>query len=73
MVPASDTQNQNCTSLTRPASRWAQAWTGTAVDFKPGSMALFDFDVHGGRIGSASLLFYAHPKALKFLGPSYKE
>ena len=53
--------------------RWAQAWTGTAVDFKPGSMALFDFDVHGGRIGSASLLFYAHPKALKFLGPSYKE
>lgn len=53
--------------------RWGQAWTGTAVDFKPGSMALFDFDVHGGRIGSASLLFYAHPKALKFLGPSYKE
>ena len=48
-------------------------WTGTAVDFKTGSMALFDFDVHGGRIGSASLLFYVHPKALKFLGPSYKE
>ena len=30
-------------------------------------------DVVCGRIGSASLLFYAHPKALKFLGPSYKE
>ncbi|WP_296826288.1 histidine phosphatase family protein [uncultured Megasphaera sp.] len=46
--------------------RWVQAWTGTAVDFKTGSMALLDFDVHGGRIGSASLLFYVHPKALKF-------
>ena len=53
--------------------RWVQAWTGTAVDFKTGSMALLDFDVHGGRIGSASLLFYVHPKALKFLEASRKK
>lgn len=53
--------------------RWAQAWIGTTIDFKPASLAFFDFDLHGGRIGSASLLLYAHPKALSFFRPSLTE
>lgn len=46
--------------------RWTQAW-GASIDFQTGSLALFDFDLHGGRIGSASLLLYAQPKALALL------
>lgn len=42
--------------------QWAERWTGTPIDFKTGSMALFDYDVHGGPVGSASLLCYVQPK-----------
>lgn len=41
---------------------WAKEWTGTEVDFKTGSMALFEYDLYGGKLGSAKLLLYMHPE-----------
>ena len=47
--------------------QWAVKWTGTAVDFKTGSMALFEYDPYSGNEGSASLVLYLHPKAALFM------
>ncbi len=47
--------------------QWTETWTGTAVDFKTGSMALFDYDPYGGMYGSASLLLYVHPKGARLI------
>lgn len=43
-------------------NEWAKKWTGTEIDFKTGSMALFDVDPYGGKLGSAKLLLYVQPK-----------
>jgi phosphohistidine phosphatase len=37
------------------------------VDFKTGSMALFEYDPYSGNEGSASLVLYLHPKAALFM------
>lgn len=47
--------------------QWAETWTGTKVDFKTGSMALFDYDPYGGPWGSAALLLYLHPKGARLM------
>lgn len=43
-------------------NEWAKKWTGTEIDFKTGSMALFDVDPYGGKLGSAKLFLYVQPK-----------
>lgn len=43
-------------------NEWVKRWTGTEIDFKTGSAALLDFDVHDGKVGSASVLCYIQPK-----------
>ncbi len=47
--------------------QWARQWTGTPVDFKTGSMALFAYDPYEGNAGTASLLFYIHPKGARLI------
>lgn len=43
--------------------RWAKVLTGTAMDFKTGSMAFFDYDRTVEPVGQAKLLLYVQPKA----------
>ena len=43
--------------------QWMKDLTGTALDFKAGSMALLEYDPSTGTAGQASLLFYVQPKA----------
>ena len=43
--------------------RWMKALTGTALDFKAGSLALLEYDASTGTVGQGSLLFYVQPKA----------
>lgn len=43
-------------------NEWAKAWTGTEIDFKTGSMALFEYDQHDGKVGAGTLLCYVQPK-----------
>lgn len=42
---------------------WTRKWTGMDIQFKTGSMALFDYDPFEGDAGMASLLMYMTPKA----------
>lgn len=46
---------------------WSTEWTGTTLDFKTGGMALFDYDPYDGEVGTASLLFYIQPAAVRLL------
>lgn len=58
-----DTSGSICIVGHAPSlNTWAKAWTGTEIDFKTGSMALFDYDPYGGNVGSAKLLLYIQPK-----------
>jgi phosphohistidine phosphatase len=47
--------------------KWAEAWTGYFVDYKPGSMALYEYDPFSGKAGTGKLLMYVHPKAGQLL------
>ena len=46
---------------------WTKAWTGLDIQFKTGSMALFDYDPFDSNGGTASLLMYMSPKAAKLI------
>ena len=47
--------------------QWTKAWTGLDIQFKTGSMALFDYDPFDSNGGTASLLMYMSPKAAKLI------
>ena len=47
--------------------QWTKAWTGLDIQFKTGSMALFDYDPFDSNRGTASLLMYMSPKAAKLI------
>jgi phosphohistidine phosphatase len=47
--------------------KWAEAWTGYFVDYKPGSIALYEYDPFSGKAGSGKLLMYLNPKAAQLL------
>lgn len=47
--------------------KWAETWTGYAIDYKPGSLALFDYDPFSGKAGSGKLLMYINTKAAQLL------
>ena len=53
--------------------QWVRQWTGMTLDFKPGSMALLEYDVYGGATGAASLLLYMQPKGAALLKPREKQ
>lgn len=47
--------------------QWAKLWTGTEIEFKTGSMALFDYDPYEGESGTASLLLYLTPRGARLM------
>jgi len=49
--------------------QWVRQWTGMTIDFKPGSMALLDYDAYGGPAGAASLLLYMQPNGAALFAP----
>lgn len=42
--------------------QWVRQWTGMTIEFETASMAVLDYDVYGGTVGSASLLSYVQPQ-----------
>lgn len=47
--------------------QWTKKWTGMDIQFKTGSIALFDYDPFESDAGTASLLMYLSPKAAKLM------